>query len=281
MKIGVKALKILFLFPLFFLIVISVFPVLYSIYLSFFRGNFEEFIGISNYVFLAQDPSFIQAMKVTLTFVALTVVIELALGLLLGFILFQPEVGKKSFWQTIFLLPLAVSPVVAGVMFKILYHPSLGPFGYLSLLGINPPPWLEEPTLALISVSIINAWMWTPFAFLILYTGMRAIPFEIIESAQLDGASSFKLLTKIILPLIKSLILVVVLFRAIDNLLVFDEIMGSTAGGPAFATTTFAIYVYKLAFKSWDLGYAAAASTILFIITIVITISLIRIIYQR
>jgi multiple sugar transport system permease protein len=273
--------KIFFLSPFFLLMLLVIFPLFYSIYISFFKGFLESFCGLENYFYLFQDPRFISTIKVTLTFTIITVTSQTLIGLLLAFVLLQPEVKNKSFWQTIFLLPLVIPPIVAGVMFKILYHPSFGPFSYLSMIKISPPLWLEDPNLAIISVSLINNWMWTPFTFLIFYTGMRAIPHEIIESANLDGASGLDILTKIIFPYIKTLILIAILFRSIDNLIAFDEIMGSTAGGPAFATTTFAIYIYKLAFKSWDLGYASAASVILFIITTTIAIILIKLTYFR
>jgi len=274
-------LKIFFIFlPLSILFIVSVFPLGYSLYISLFRGVMEKFIGLENYYYLIQDPRFIDAIRVTLTFTAITVGSQTIIGLLLAFVLIQPIVRGRSFWQTLFLLPLVIPPIVAGVMFKILYHPAFGPSSYLNFIGIKPPLWLEDPTMALISVCIINIWMWTPFAFLIFYSGIRAIPQEILEAAIVDGASGFRMLTDIILPHIKALILVVVLFRTLDNFTAFDEIMGSTAGGPGFSTTTFAIYAYKLAFKSWDLGYAAAASTIMFLISVTIGVMLVRMVYR-
>ncbi|MEM3572975.1 MAG: sugar ABC transporter permease [Candidatus Micrarchaeia archaeon] len=241
----------------------------------------ENFVGLNNYLYLPKDPRFVDAMQVTFKFTVLTVVSQIIIGLVLAYALFQPETSYKNIWQTLFILPLAVPPVVAGVMFKILYHPSFGPSAFLSLLGFSPPPWLEDPNLALLSVSVINIWMWTPFTFLVFYTGLRAIPIEIIESANIDGASGLTTFTKIIYPHLKTLMLVIVIFRTMENILAFDEIMGSTAGGPGFATTTIAMYVYKIAFKSWDLGYASSISTILFIIIIMFIVISIKLTYLR
>lgn len=273
---------ILFFFlPFILMLSLSIVPTIYSIYLSFFQGMMENFVGFNNYLYLPKDQRFVDAIQVTFKFTGITVISQTIIGLVLAYTLFQPEAKYKSVWQTIFILPLAIPPVVAGVMFKILYHPSFGPSGFLSLIGLNPPLWLEDPNLALFSVSIINIWMWTPFTFLVFYTGLRAIPNEIIESASIDGASGLTTFSKIVYPHLKTLILVIIIFRTMENILAFDEIMGSTSGGPGFTTTTIAMYVYKIAFKSWDLGYASSISTILFIIIIIFIIISIKLAYLR
>ncbi|MGC8912058.1 MAG: carbohydrate ABC transporter permease [Nitrososphaeria archaeon] len=273
---------ILFFFlPFTIMLGLSILPTVYSVYLSFFQGMMENFVGFNNYLYLPRDQRFIDAIQVTFKFTAITVISQTVIGLIIAYMLFQPEARYKGVWQTLFILPLAIPPVVAGVMFKILYHPSFGPSGFLSLFGISPPLWLEDPNLALFSVSVINIWMWTPFTFLVFYTGLRAIPGEIIESASIDGASGLTIFTKIIYPHLKMLILVIIIFRTMENVLAFDEIMGSTAGGPGFTTTTIAMYVYKIAFKSWDLGYASSISTILFVVIIVFIIFSIKLAYLR
>lgn len=264
------------LLPTLFLIVISVYPLVYSVVLSFFRGLLERFIGFRNYSDILADSRFYAALWVTLEFTAITVGSEILIGLLLACSLALFSIKKPSWWQTVYIVPLAIPPVVSGVIWKILYHPSFGPLSLLGLIGLPVPDPLGQPNLAIFSVSLINIWMWTPFAFLVFYSGIRAIRPETVEAALIDGASKFQIFRTIILPSVRTLILVVIFWRFTANLTAFDEIMGSTEGGPGFVTTTLTIFAYWIGFKSWDMGYAASASVYLLLLVAVVGSTLFR-----
>jgi multiple sugar transport system permease protein len=258
------------LLPTFFLIIISLYPLAYSVMMSFYRGLLQQFIGFKNYTDMLADDRFYAAIYVTFAFTSVTVGSEVLLGLLLAGCLTLFPIKKASWWQTVYIVPLAVPPVVSGVIWKILYHPSFGPLSLLGVLGLPVPDPLGQPNVAIFSVSLINIWMWTPFAFLVFYAGMRAVRQETIEGALIDGASKFQIFRNIILPSIRTLILVVIFWRFTANLTAFDEIMGSTEGGPGFATTTLTIFAYWIGFKSWDMGYAATAAIYLLLIVAVV-----------
>jgi len=244
--------------------------------MSLFRGLLERFIGLKNYSDMLADNRFFEAMYVTFAFTTITVGSEVLLGLLLASCLTLFPIKGPSWWQTIYIVPLAIPPVVSGVIWKILYHPSFGPLSLLALLRLPIPDPLGQPNVAIFSVSAINIWMWTPFAFLVFYAGMRAVRQESIEGALIDGASKFQIFRNIILPSIRTLILVVIFWRFTANLTAFDEIMGSTEGGPGFSTTTLTIFAYWIGFKSWDMGYAATAAVYLLLILAVVGGSLFR-----
>ncbi len=264
------------LLPTLFLIVISVYPLIYSVVMSLFRGLLERFIGLRNYTDMLADSRFYEAMFVTFTFTTVTVGSEILLGLFLASCLTLFPVKRASWWQTVYIAPLAVPPVVSGVIWKILYHPSFGPLSLLGAFGLPVPDPLGQPHLAIFAVSLINIWMWTPFAFLVFYAGMRAVRQEIIEGALIDGASKFQIFRNIIAPSMRTLILVVIFWRFTANLTAFDEIMGSTEGGPGFTTTTMTIFAYWNGFKSWDMGYAATAAVYLLLILAIVSASLFK-----
>jgi multiple sugar transport system permease protein len=262
------------LLPTFFLVIVSIYPLIYSVYMSLFRGLLEQFIGLKNYADMLADSRFYDASYVTLVFTFITVGSEILLGLLLASCLFLFSIKRKSWWQTIYIVPMAVPPVVSGVVWKILYHPSFGPLSLLRFMGIPVPDPLGQPNIAIFSVSLINIWMWTPFAFLVFYSGIGALRQDVLEAALIDGASKLQIFRRIILPSVRTLILVVIFWRFIANLTAFDEIQGSTEGGPGFATTTLTIFAYWLGFKSWDMGYAASAAVYLLLLVAVFGSSL-------
>jgi multiple sugar transport system permease protein len=262
--------------PTFFLVVISVYPLVYSLFLSLFSGLLDKFIGLKNYSDMLADSRFYDSFYVTLLFTTITVGSEVLLGLVLSGCLALFSVERKSLWQTLYIVPLAIPPVVSGVIWKIVYHPSFGPLSLLGLIGLPVPDPIGQPNVAIFAVSVINIWMWTPFAFLVFYSGIGAVPQEQIEAGLVDGASKLQIFRRVVLPSLRTLILVVVFWRFVANLTAFDEIMGSTEGGPGFSTTTLTIFAYKIGFKSWDMGYAASAAVYLLILTAVVGSSLFR-----
>jgi multiple sugar transport system permease protein len=258
--------------PTLFLGIVTIYPLAYSVILSLYSRG--DFVGLKNYANMLHDDRFLGAMFVTLSFTTLTVAATVILGLVLAAVLVFFSVKGKSWWQTAFVVPLAIPPVVSGLIWKILYHPSFGPLSILRLMGLPIPDPLSNVNLAIFAVSVINIWMWTPFAFLVFYAGIGTVSRETLEAALIDGASKIQVFRRIILPSIRTLIMVVVFWRFTANLTVFDVVMGSTEGGPGFSTTTLTMFSYDLAFKSFDLSYATTAAVYLLLLVAVIGFSL-------
>jgi multiple sugar transport system permease protein len=162
--------------------------------------------------------------------------------------------------RTLFLLPMVLSPVVVGVTWRALLTPE---FGWISQFFGPGISWLADPQLALITLAIVDVWQWTPFVFIILLSGLLSIPVDIFEAARIDGANGWHRFSRIILPSLAPLITIVVLLRAIDAFKIFDLVFNLTQGGPGTSTETLAFYIYRLSFKSYDLGYGAAISMVL------------------
>ncbi len=245
------------------LIGFTIVPLIETIRLSFFKvrlGRPPDWIWLDNYIRVFSDQTFWIALRNTLSFTVLAVGLELVLGLLLALLLYGEVNRWRSFLRTLFLLPMVLSPVVVGITWRALLTPE---FGWISQLFGPDISWLANPQLALLTLGIVDVWQWTPFVFIILLSGLLAIPVEIFEAAKLDGANAWHRLVLLILPGLAPLIAVVVLLRSIDAFKIFDLVFNLTQGGPGTATETLAFYIYRLSFKSYDLGYGAAISIVL------------------
>jgi multiple sugar transport system permease protein len=167
---------------------------------------------------------------------------------------------------------MMVPAVVAGIAWKMLFNFNFGPFNYfLSLFGIGNISWLGSETFARLGLIIIDTWQWTPFVFLVVYSGLMSIPTEMVDAAKVDGAGPFKTLLYVELPILLPLISTVLIIRLIDILKLFDIVFMVTWGGPGSATHSFSYYIYKVGLSyGWDIGYASALSVILLIVVVVL-----------
>jgi multiple sugar transport system permease protein len=173
--------------------------------------------------------------------------------------------------RSILLIPMMITPVVLSLMWKYMYNPEYGIFNYfLYFLKIEGPIWLGEPSPALPAVIMVDIWQWTPFVFLLLFSGIASLPPDVFEAAQVDGATGFQTFRNITLPLVTPFLLVALLIRFMDSFRIFDTIYVLTKGGPANATETLSIYTYKVGFNYFNMGYAATLS---YIILVIITIA--------
>ena len=164
-------------------------------------------------------------------------------------------------------IPALTPPIVAGYMGIILFHPDGVVNYFLSLMGIGTKiPWYSNPNTALLTCVLIDTWQWYPFITLVLLAGILSIPPDYIEAARIDGASEAKIFTHIVLPLLKGVIAIALIFRILEMLRVFDVIYIVTYGGPGTATQVTNFYSYLVGFHYWDLGYASAIGWILVII---------------
>ena len=282
-KSRIRSLRIRRLTPLFFilpciliLLAVSIFPLLYSLWLSFnswelAMGLPKRFIGLGNYIRLFQDVRFWLSMKnmgkVLLFGVGSQFLIGFALALLLN-----RTFRARTLVATLFLLPTIIAPVVVGCTWRQIYHYSYGPLNYFLQAtrlsgGIN---WLADIKLALPSIIISDTWEWTPFMMVVLLAGLQSIPVDLQEVAAIDGASRWQIFWHITLPFLKPIIIVVILIRAMDAFKLFDLVVLLTRGGPGSSSETVAYYNYLSAFKHFSMGYAAAMSYIQLVVIIII-----------
>jgi multiple sugar transport system permease protein len=160
-----------------------------------------------------------------------------------------------------------LTPVAVGSIWYILYQPSIGPVNYLmSFLGLGPVNWLGSTATALWAIVVADTWQWVPFIYLLVLSALQGIPETIIEAAQIDQASDFVIVRRIILPLIKGTILVAALLRAMEAFRVFPKIYVMTGGGPGRATEASSILIYKTAFRFFEIGYASAMTIIMLVL---------------
>src|SRR6267154_495188 len=256
------------------LLAINIFPLIWTIQLSFtnFRANRPNAavkgIGIENYANILTDPDVWAGMQVTARFVIATIVIETLLGFALAYLIDRKFRGH-GFWTTVILIPMMLSPAVVGNFWTFLYQPQIGLFKYLIafVTGIDPSSYsmIGEVSLAPWSIVIVDAWMWTPYVMLICLAGLRSIPDDIYEAAEVDRASKWRQFWSITLPMALPFIMLAVLFRGIENFKMFDMVNLLTGGGPGSTTEVASITLKRAAFESWRTGYSSAFAIILFV----------------
>jgi len=261
--------RFLFIPTLGFLILMTIFPLIYSLGVSFFNyttGGQAIFIGFGNYANLFQDPRFWESMWVTIKVTFFAVSIEVILALLLGFALHQDIAGGGIFRLIIF-LPMMLAPLVVGLFWRFLLDQSFGIVNYsIIALGIQGVPWLIDPTYALISVIMVDVWQWTPFVILLVLAGLGTVPPMLLEAAQIDRASTLVKFRHIYWPYLRFPLLLALTFRLIDTLKLFDNPFILTGGGPGNLTTTLSLLGYRYQFQFFQIGMAAAVSWVIVIL---------------
>lgn len=282
-----RSLVNLFIWPtLIILIAVNIFPLFYSLYLSFtdysaIANKAPVWVGMENFNRILSSESMWEAFTITGKYVIFAVGLELILGFALA-LLIREQFKGSGIVTTLILIPMMLSPVVVGLFWKLMYNPS---FGYLNyLLGFNDPSlapdWLASrfagapaPGLALAAVVLVDVWMWTPFISLLIYSGLRAIPDYLYEAAVIDRASSWFQFRRITLPQVAPLLLIAVLFRTIEAFTKsFDLVMGMTGGGPGGQTEVVAVTIYQQAFLGqFQTGRASAFAYMVLIIVIAIS----------
>jgi len=255
-----------FIFPaLFMLSLITVYPIIYVFYLSLHRKllifDISKFVGFENYLFLFSDDRFWNALKNTVYFTALSVSLELILGLSIALLL-QRSFRLRGIVRAIVLIPWAIPTVVSARMWEWIYNTDFGILNYIIGSKIN---WLGNPFLALNAAVFMDVWKTTPFVAILIMAGLQVIPQELYQAAKVDGAGRWAIFKTITLPLLKPVILVVLLFRTLDAFRIFDAIYVLTGGGPANATETLSIYAYKVLFQTLQFGYGSTLSVVVFL----------------
>ena len=267
---------ILMLMPATILLVgLTLFPFIVSLILSFtdyslLRPGQTKFIFLDNYIELMKTDEFWIALRVTVVFTVLAVSVQVVLGVVFATLLHN-ENTNVSLLRTLYLLPLAITPIAATFTFRLMFNPSLGVLNYfMKLLGLEPQAWLASPNTAMFSLIIVDTWQWTPFILLICLGGLASLPSEPFEAAKVDGASSWQIFTKITVPMLYPFIGLALLFRSIDAFKTFDIIYVLTSGGPGILTRTLNLYAFKHGIEYLSMGYAGSIAIVMLIITIVV-----------
>jgi len=251
----------------FYVAAIALLPILFTLWLSFRRQlpifHISQFVGLENYAFLLEDARFWNALGNTAYFVAVSVTLELVLGLGFALLLNQNFRGR-ALARALVLVPWAVPNVVAARFWEWIFNADFGVLNYLLGVRVN---WLGDTFWALHAAILADVWKMTPFAVLLLLAGLQVIPEELYRAARIDGAGRWQLFRHVTLPLLQPVILLVLLFRTMDAARVFDLIFVLTGGGPANETETLVVYTYKLLYRTLQFGYgsALAVATFLFI----------------
>ena len=254
---------------------LTLFPFVVSFLLSFtdyslLRPGQTKIIFLDNYIELMKTKDFWIALRVTVVFTVFAVALQVTLGVILANLLHH-ENSNISFLRTIYLLPLAITPIAATFTFRLMFNPSLGVLNYfMKALGFEPQAWLASPSTALISLIIVDTWQWTPFILLICLGGLASLPKEPFEAAKVDGANSFQIFHRITIPMLYPFISLALLFRAIDAFKTFDIIYVLTSGGPGILTRTLNLYAYKQGIEFLSMVYAGSIAIVMLIITIVV-----------
>jgi multiple sugar transport system permease protein len=251
---------------------VCVYPLASALRLSFYDYDLSsvaprEWVGLGNYGDLFSSALGRTAIRNTLLFAVPAVSIQLVLGFGLALLLWRDSRFNRAV-TALLLVPVAFTPLVAGLLFRSLYNTDYGPLGYLvRTSGIADVESLaSDPRTAMPALILLDVWQWTPLVALILLAGLRALPQDVFEAAQLDGATGWQRLTRVAIPLMAPTIFLAAIVRTMDAFKVFDSIFVITGGGPGDATTTLNFLAYREGLRFFNVGYAAAISNVLLLI---------------
>ena len=254
------------------------YPLAYMIYGSFRAWDPSqnisetEFVGLKNYITLFFDPAFRESLSVTLTFAFAVVTAELAIGVGLALLL-DRNIRGMSVLRTLFILPMMIAPVVVGLMWRYMYHPTVGTINKtLKSMGFESVDWLGQH--ALLSVIIADIWQWTPFIFILSLAALQSLPRSALEAAKIDGATGWQQIRYIKLPLMMPVLIVTGLLRLIDAFKVLEVILVMTEGGPGLSTEIIALRISRTATEFRELGVAAAMSNYLLLLLLILTLGM-------
>ena len=259
--------------------VVMLYPLGFSAWLSFqdyrlTRLNDVHAVGLENFRFVATDPAFQNAMTNTVIFVFGAVTLELVLGLSLALLVQKLRI-VRNLVRSILLAPMFITPIAVGLMFRFLLNSEIGVISYyLGQAGLSVD-WFG-PDLALFSIILIDVWQWTPFMLLMFLAGLEALPKAPYEAARVDGAGPWLTFSRITLPMLRPVLVVAVIIRALDAFKVFEYVFAITRGGPGDATETIMYFIYKTGFRFFRMGEAAAAAIMLIAAILVLVLTLVR-----
>ena len=277
-----RNLRILFPLPaIIFVALLMIFPVLYTLFLSFTNWNLTSgtplsFNGIDSYVRVLTEPRFLHAVGRTFAFTFFAVVIEGFLGVAIALMLNRAFVGK-SIAKLLLLLPLVATPVAVGIVFNLFYDPTIGLANFvLKSLGLPQGLWVSSAGSVIPSLILVDVWQWTPMITLIVLAGLAGLSEEPVEAARVDGASEWQILRYVTIPMVMPVILTAVILRLIDALKTFDIIFAMTGGGPGYASETLNIMGFKYSFEYFRMGQSSVILVALFLVVFLCSLGIMK-----
>jgi multiple sugar transport system permease protein len=270
--------KYIFLLPgLLVLVAVILFPLIFTIRVSFSSWDVYN-PGLNNagsamYARLWDDSRYWEALWRLSLLSLSTVLIQYVLGFALALLVWR-DIAARRFLRVLFLVPMMTTPVVMSVIWRTIFHESLGPLNpILEALGIGAQPWLSQATHAFAAVMIVEIWQWTPFMFLLLLAGLLSLPSEPFLAARVDGAGPVRTFLSVTFPMMGAISVGAILIRAIEASKIMETVYVLTSGGPGTATETVSYYIYIRGMRDFQIGYAAALSlTYLVIMAVALTL---------
>jgi multiple sugar transport system permease protein len=277
-----RNLRILFPLPaIVFVGLLMVFPILYTLYLSFTNWNLTsgmpmKFAGFDSYVRMFNEPRFLHALGRTFYFTVVAVIIEGFLGVVIALILNRAFVGK-SIAKLLLLLPLVATPVAVGIVFNLFYDPTIGLLNFvLKSFSLPTGLWISNEHSVLPALILVDVWQWTPMITLIVLAGLAAMSEEPVEAARVDGASEWQILRFVTIPMVMPVILTAMILRLIDALKTFDIIFAMTGGGPGYASETLNIMGFKYSFEYFRMGQSSVILVALFLVVFLSSLAIMK-----
>jgi multiple sugar transport system permease protein len=260
-----------------YLLGITLYPGIYALYRSTMTGKFKlEFVGLQNYRELIVDNAFWVSLYNTAVLGSVTLLVEFLIAMTLAALVYRDPWVKA--WRIVFLLPMLLMPSAVAYIWKLLFNDGRIISDLLGKLGstLGNIDFMSSTLLARMVLLVADVWQWTPFLFIIFVAGLQGMDKEVEEAARLDGASWRSIFFNISLPMLKPVIAIALVLRGIDILTMFTPVHVITQGSPAGHTETMSYFIYRTAFKSFEQGYASAASVLVLIATIVLSQTLVR-----
>lgn len=277
-----RALKWMFLLPsVAILAFLSIYPFVMAIWMGLhdwsLAGQEHSFVGLQNFEYLLSADRFQNAFMNTVVFTGVSVTVELVLGVALAVYLKSLTRTWRPIFRTIFIVPMVVTPIATGLMWRLMLNGRIGVVNYvLGTVGVEAPAWTSSPGTAMFTIIMIDIWQWTPLVIMIVFAGLLSIPNTLYEAARVDGAPRWAIFRHITLPNIKYMIAIAAVFRLMRSFRTFDIIWIVTNGGPGTATEILNVYLYRVAFVFLKGGRAAALGLILLVLTIGVSMSILR-----
>jgi multiple sugar transport system permease protein len=264
-----------------FVVVMILFPVIYTLFLSFTNWNLTsgsplQVVAFRSYGRIFREPRFVAAVARTFLFTFLAVGVETILGTGLA-VLLRRRFAGQGLVKLLLLLPLVAAPVAIGISWNLFYDPTIGLANYvLRQMGLGGMKWIYDASSVIASLAIVDIWQWTPMITLIVLAGLAGLSTEPFESARVDGANDAQILWRITLPMVLPTIYTAMILRSIDGLKTFDIIYAMTGGGPGYASETLNIMAFKYSFEYFRMGQSSVLLVILFVVVLLFSLGIVR-----
>ncbi len=258
-------------------------PFSHSVYYSLTNwdgsGAVGPFIGMGNYVRMASDPLLWQALYHNLIWVLLGTITPIVIALLLGVLLWGRQVWGRTLFRTVYFVPVVLSEVVVAIVWNWIYHPLFGALNStLKAIGLESLArgWLGDPNSALLALLVTAIWSYYGFCFVVIMAGLQNVNMELIEAATLDGANSWQRFRFVVIPELRHVLTMITAYTLIGGFNVFGIVFVMTKGGPGTATQVIATYTYRKAFQESEMGYGAALSMVMTVLSLIAALIFMR-----